>query len=777
LAPLAQYRQFIVVMLSPIAGKPGKTDKFPFDTVKGEVSNAHNPAIWMDADSAYRIADAWGPSFTVGFVLTPSDPFFCLDIDDAATPQGWSPLAQQLCACLPGTVVEVSQSGRGLHIWGMGPVPEHSKKNVPLHIELYTEARFMALGSSATGAMASSCPEIGPVAAYWFPPKAQGAFVAADGPCAEWRGPTDDDELLRRALKSQSTKSVFGNGASFADLWDANVEVLAKAYPSDNSSTSAYDASSADAALAQHLAFWTGRDVARIERLMRRSALAREKWDLREEYLVEWTITGACGRQVDVLCDKAPEAGPSATVATSVETPQGAAPEQRAVVGTTFLSAQGQVDLFRGCVYVQDTHRVLVPGGQLLNDSRFRARFGGYTFAMDAANERTSRNAWEAFTESQVLRPPVADGTCFRPDLPPAAIVHDAGRSRVNIWWPVDVPNTPGDASPFLRHLALLLPDTRDQTILLSYMAACVQHKGVKFQWAPVIQGVEGNGKTLLSRCVAEALGKRYVHWPKASKITKQFNAWLYGKLFFAVEDIHTPDGFDLIEELKPMITGGDGLEIEAKGVDQTSAEICGNFMFNSNHKSGLRKTRNDRRFAMFFSAQQQAADLIRDGMGGSYMSNLYDWLKSGGYAVVTHLLSTWPIPHEFNPATGCQRAPTTSCTEAAIEQSLGKVEQEIMESIDQGITGFCGGWVSSMALDRMLDRMGKAGGIALSRRRTIMQDLGYDWHPSLKDGRVNNPVMPDGGKPRLYVNKTRTDLLALSSAEVPRAYSKAQGA
>ena len=56
----------------------------------------------------------------------------------------------------------------------------------------------------------------------------------------------------------------------------------------------------------QHLAFWTGKDAARIERLMRRSALVREKWD-RDDYLGPRTIMGAISRQVQVLQDKRPE--------------------------------------------------------------------------------------------------------------------------------------------------------------------------------------------------------------------------------------------------------------------------------------------------------------------------------------------------------------------------------------------------------------------------------------------------------------------------------------
>ncbi|MFN0664767.1 hypothetical protein ACKWME_01835, partial [Escherichia coli] len=43
-------------------------------------------------------------------------------------------------------------------------------------------------------------------------------------PCDDWSGPADDDELIKMALNSSSAASVFGNKASFADLWNANVE-------------------------------------------------------------------------------------------------------------------------------------------------------------------------------------------------------------------------------------------------------------------------------------------------------------------------------------------------------------------------------------------------------------------------------------------------------------------------------------------------------------------------------------------------------------------------
>lgn len=306
LAPLAAWPQFIVCKLVPLAD--GRTDKIPCDYRTGhEKINYLDPQYWTDWQSADAIATLWGESFRVGFVLAAGKaPVWVLDIDGALTPQGtWSTLAHQLLAALPGTAVEISQSGKGLHIWGQGPVPAHSKRNHPLHIELYSDLRYICLGRwrEATGDMTQPCPQIAAVAAAYFPPRAAGAHDHGDGPVPEWSGPTDDEQLIERALNAAGGLSaVFGKGATFRDLWDADADALARAWPSDGDRP--YDASSADAALAARLAYWTGKDHERIERLMKRSALVRDKWD-RADYLTR-TIDGACGLVRDVLKDKAP---------------------------------------------------------------------------------------------------------------------------------------------------------------------------------------------------------------------------------------------------------------------------------------------------------------------------------------------------------------------------------------------------------------------------------------------------------------------------------------
>lgn len=781
LAALAAYRQFVVCQFVPDLERPGKTFKYPLNIYTGQRHDAHESSIWVDADTAVRTAAAWGAGYGVGFTFTEQDPFFFIDIDECVDASGaWTPIVAELCAELNGAAVETSQSGRGLHIIGTGSVTDERrcKDKTNQLFDLYTKKRFVALGCSIGMPIVGNASTEHSAGLGRLVERHLQRNGSAEGKDYGWtvgrqegRGPDDDTDLLRRAMASTSAAAAFGSKASFKDLFDCNVEVLAKVYPPDGNSHDAYGASEADRALAQHLMFWTGKDCERTERIMRMSALVRAKWDDREDYLTR-TIMSAIRVQGDVISDKEPEPLVIDALLPATDMNQ---PGERAkavmIEGSTYSNVSDQMIQFAGCTYVFDENRILTQGGLLLKSEQFRVLFGGYSFVMSAENDRTSRDAYEAFTQSQAIKHPRADSTCFKPDRAPGEIIRDAGRSRVNTWWPVDVPRQVGDVTPFLTHMAKLLPDERDRMILLSYMAACVQHKGYKFQWAPLLQGVEGNGKTLLTRCVAEAIGKRYVHWPKASKLAKEFNAWMRNKLFYGVEDIYVGGNRrDVIEELKPMITGDD-LEIEGKGVDQVTSDICGNFMFNSNHKDAIIKTRNDRRFAVLYAAQQHESDLRRDGMDSKYMHGIYNWLKSGGYAIVAELLHTFPIPDEFNPATSCQRAPTTTSTEEAISESLGSIEQDVLEAIAQGTPGFAGGWVSSMALDDLL--VGRR--VSRNKRRDMMTTLGYSTHPGLPDGRVNNVVMPDSGRPRLYILNDHAARHIAGAAEIARAYSQAQ--
>lgn len=762
LAPLGAYRQFCVYRLVPSA-KPGKMDKLPCDWRTGKVVGAHNPDIWCSFDEA-AAAVAAGRGHGVGFVFTAADPFFFLDIDGALLPDNtWSILATDLCQKFAGAAVEVSQSGRGLHIIGSGTVPEHGCKNIPLGLELYTELRFIALTglqavgdvrTDCTAAMAAVVPALFPNT----PAAAGGPDEWTNEPVPEWEGPTDDEDLIRRALASgdRSAAVAFGGeGVTFRDLWEANTDALAKRWP--DSTKGPYDASSADAALAAHLAYWTGKNCERIRDLMYRSALVRDKWEARGDYYLPRTILRACGVSSEVAKGVAaplpPPPSPEAVADAGMTLRDGNSGE--------FMGVDGQLGHFRGCVYVRADDKVYTPDGDLLNQSRLDATYGGYQFVMDPQGQKMTTSAWEAFTRNRVYKAPRCHALCFRPEQPSGALITEEGRTLLNTYVPIETQRIVGDPSRFLDFLARILPDERDRRIVLSYLAAMKQNPGHKFQWWPVLQGAEGNGKTLLLRCMSFAIGNRYTHLVDVHKMAKQgtgFNAWVQGNLFLGIEEIYVAERRDFLEAFKAYVTN-DRLPIEGKGTNQTTGDNRINGLLLTNHKDGVPINIDGRRYAVFYTAQQTAADVENAGMGGTYFPDLYDWLKGRkahahlgpnyGYAVVNEYLSSYQVAAEFDPTGICTRAPETSSTAAALVASRGRAEQEIVEAIEQGRPGFAGGWVSSKAVDDLLDRI--RASVPRSKRREMLVHLGFDYHPHLHDGRTNVVVQPDNSKPRLY--------------------------
>jgi len=761
---LAQYGYFIL-----------HHNKIPTDPVSGKAIDPHNVANAVDLDTLVDMINVYGPEYGVGYVIREDQPIHFLDVDHCVVNGQWSPIAQELMTSFNGSYREVSMSGEGLHFLFVGNVPPHSKKNALLGIELYTGGRYVALtGLQAVGNVLQDCTGSAvDIVTRYFPP------AAGDGsgdewrtePVPEWKGPADDQELIQRMMKSGGAKAIFGGGVTFKDLWNADPVKLGAKYTSFKPQDP-FDRSSADAALAQHLAFWTGKNHDRMKRLMQMSALKREKWEGHEKYL-GMTISNAVGKQKEVYID------PKQPVQLVSCTPTEIMPVEATLTsGHQFMGVDQQLKYFAGCVYIRDQHRVLVPDGDMLKPDQFNAMFGGYEFTKNSDNTKTTIKAWEAFIDNQAIRFPKVATSCFRPELPASSIVNKDGRFSVNTYVPIQTEAIEGDVEPFLNHMRLLFPEERDRTIMISYMAAIVQHPEANFQWCPVIQGAQGNGKTFILTALAHCIGQKYCHFPNASDLIgngAKFNLWMWRKILIGIEEIHTNGRWELPEMLKPLITNK-VIEFQGKGKDQFIGENYAKFIMMTNHKDALPVDRNDRRFAILYTAQQSAEDVLRD-MGGDYFPNLYDhYADIGGYSYINYYLQHYQIPDEFNPAGSCHRAPKTSSSEEAITMSLGRVEQEVMEAVEQGRQGFRGGWVSSLALGKLLKEINAEKSIPQNKRKSMLEKLGYIPHPALKNGRTNRMIPAEGGKPRLFILKDHPDVHIPYSHETIVAYNKAQG-
>lgn len=359
--------------------KPGsaKLDKVPVNAHGFDIDHT-NPSNWMAGEEAYALAASMPPGPTghprgVGISLSESLGIGCIDLDNCAILDsagnviGWTPFALSIVALLPGAAVEISQSGRGLHVlftYVPALVPPHRTRRKDLAgLECYSRDRFMALtGTGLSGDLRTdhTAALLAIVAQYLAEPVGARDAEWTDTPYEGWRGGGTDEQIISGMLNRRTVASAFGGAASFADLWHANADSLSHHFP-DSTGNNAYDRSAADQALANHLAWATGYDCERTLRIMQQSELRRDKWE-RDDYLPRTIMRAIAGRREAAEAKARTTvagvpAGTSAAVAnTTAEEPSSTERDPRTVIllrGGEFDRYTVQAEeLLAGSIYV-----------------------------------------------------------------------------------------------------------------------------------------------------------------------------------------------------------------------------------------------------------------------------------------------------------------------------------------------------------------------------------------------------------------------------------------
>lgn len=242
-------------------------EKIPYNPRSGARAKTTNPRTWGSYDQAVlRMQRARAGAFAgVGFVF--GDGFAGVDIDHCRdTSSGeiadW---ALEIVQALD-SYTEISPSGAGLHILVLGSVPSDGKKTAWRDgaVEMYDRDRYFTITGNHLPFTPATLEERTQALAelhrqIFARPKKQ---PQKEQRAAAGDAIADDGELIVRACNAR-------DGREFTALW--------------NGDTSAHDCddSKADFHLCIKLAFWTGKDQERIDRLFRQSGLMREKWDKR----------------------------------------------------------------------------------------------------------------------------------------------------------------------------------------------------------------------------------------------------------------------------------------------------------------------------------------------------------------------------------------------------------------------------------------------------------------------------------------------------------------
>ena len=702
MAVLANFPQFIVYRIGPSA-VPGKETKIPCDPKTGLNCNAHDVSIHVDFGTAAAAAAAFGNGYGVGFVLTVNDPFWCLDIDNAWDGSRWSPLAGGLCAAFNGAAIEVSQSGRGLHIFGIGEVPPHTCKNVKNGLELYTEGRFIALtGKGAEGNILTDCSIAlaALVSNYFSPPmtSAIGDVGWTDEPVPEWNGPQDDEDLLRRALASgdRSAAKAFGSEgdgtASFRDLWERNVDALAAKYPSQSGGE--YDRSSADFALALHLAFWTGKNPERIRNLMYRSALVRDKWELRGDYYLPRTILRACG-----ISDKV-------ATGSSARLPEG-------VMLSDFQA------------YMPAHSYIFAPTGEEWPAASVDAR-------IPMKNPKASRWLDQNRPVEQKTWAPGQSKIMSNKLLTDGGLIARTGCNTFNLYRPpAKCEGDPDLVGPWLGHVQFVYPDEWEH--IVCWLAHRVQRPDEKINHALVLGGSQGVGKDTILEPVKAAVGPWNFSEVGPAHLLGRFNGFVKSVILRVSEarDLGETDRFKFYEHMKTYTAAPpDVLRVDEKNKGEYAVmNVCG-VIITTNHKlDGIYLPADDRRHFVAWSNREY------EDFSQGYWKEIYGFYESGGVGHVVAYLSQFDLI-DFDAKAP---PPKTSTFREIVAANHAPEDVDLSGALDSL------GWPDALTLaDVKGTCMGEPLGIFLSDRRNSrriphrMDQVGYAsvHNPATKAGR-----------------------------------------
>lgn len=240
----------------------GKRSKDPIDSNTGTNAKVNDPKTWGSYGEAVAAVERYGAE-GIGFVLTKDDPFAGGDLDGCIKDGEIAPWAAKIVE-RANSYAEISPSGTGIKFFVLGSLPTHKTGVRRGPVELYQHGRFFTVTGEALETGKSIT-------------EAQDTLDAL----------YERIEAGRGEATTRTTRGL-GGGAGFTGEDEALLEKAARKplfralyYGGDHSGFTSQ--SDADLYLCSSLAFWTGKDAGRMDRLFRGSALYREKWE-REDY-------------------------------------------------------------------------------------------------------------------------------------------------------------------------------------------------------------------------------------------------------------------------------------------------------------------------------------------------------------------------------------------------------------------------------------------------------------------------------------------------------------
>ena len=305
-----------------------------------------------------------------------------------------------------------------------------------------------------------------------------------------------------------------------------------------------------------------------------------------------------------------------------------------------------------------------------------------------------------------------------------AAMFEHEGRAVVNTYRdcrvaPLDEWDEEGRETVrvFEEHLVLLFGDERERRLVVDWMAYVVRNPGRRVNWALVIQGAQGIGKSYLSTALQAVMGDGVKNLD-ATAISGRFTAWAHGAIVNCVEELRVfgTNRWEVLDRLKPFVTNST-IQIEEKGRDHRTVPNFTSYLFLSNYKDALPIVEDDRRYCVLFADIQSEAELF-NRLGGEletakYFERLFSLTEKRPDALRRYF-EDWEYSDEFAPR---GRAPSTRAKETLKGLSVAEDQMTLEDAISRHECEVVGPQLLDVT---WLNKLCVAEGLELPKARTI---------------------------------------------------------
>lgn len=280
------------------------------------------------------------------------------------------------------------------------------------------------------------------------------------------------------------------------------------------------------------------------------------------------------------------------------------------------------------------------------------------------------------------------------------------------------------------KHIKLICESDENCNIFTQWLAHQIQYPGKQILWSPVIQAIQGIGKSFFGELLRVCLGDRNVGTVSPTQVISQFNGWATGVAVNVLEELRIVghSRFEAVNALKPLITDR-MIQINDKGVKQHMTYNTTNYICFTNYKDALPIDEDDRRWWIIFVNIQSLSEIeTKFGISlSNYFSKLFDTLRNYPGQIRKWLLE-YEISDEF---LNIKQAPMTKDKMSMIKSEENNIEGlvEIKELISNGSMMYDINIISSPDLFNDFDE--KYPEIQLSNRTkcAVLKKLGYMCH------------------------------------------------